>query len=77
MKQILLAAVLIAVAIGVFIGGRALLPAPAPIAVLGDLTAMQAIVSDVQTVAQAGDLPAAAVRISDLETAWDDAEATL
>jgi hypothetical protein len=77
MKQILLAAVLIAGAIGVFIGGRALLPTPAPVAVLGDLTAMQAIVSDVQTVAQAGDLPAAALRISDLETAWDDAEATL
>lgn len=77
MKQFLLAAVLIAGAIGVFIGGRALLPGPAPVAVLGDLSAMQTIVTDVQTIARTGDLTAAATRITDLETAWDAAEGTM
>jgi hypothetical protein len=77
MKQFLLAAVLIAAAIGVFVGGRTLLPGQAPVAVLGDLTGMQAIVTDVQTIAKTGDLAAAATRITDLETAWDDAEPTM
>lgn len=77
MKQFLLAVALIAAAIGVFAGGRMLMPGAVPVAVLGDLSAMQAIVADVQTVVATGDLAGAATRITDLETAWDGAQPTL
>lgn len=81
MKQFLLATVLVAGAIGAFFGGRAFL-VPAQEAdgagpSLGDLSAMAAIVTDVQDIANLGDLVAAKARIKDLETAWDEAESTL
>jgi hypothetical protein len=75
-KQFLLAAVLVAGAVGAFFGGRVLL-APSATGSLGDMTAFSTIVTDVQGIAKGGDLAAAGVRITDLETAWDDAEATL
>ena len=75
MKQAFLAAGLIAAAVGVFVAGRMLMPgAVAETASLGDLTAMQAIVTDVAAIAKTGDLKAAEVRVGDLETAWDDAQ---
>ncbi len=81
MKQFLLAVVLVAVPIAIFAAARSYLPASAApaatVASLGDLTAMEAIVTDVQSLAAKGDLPAAKARIADLETAWDDAEPTL
>lgn len=81
MKQFLLATALIAVAVVAFFGGRAaLVPSASAVAAanpLGDLSAMAAIVTDVQGIAKTGDLPGAKARIADLETAWDDGEATL
>ena len=80
MKQFLLATALIAVAVGAFFGGRAYL-VPTPVAAvanpLGDLSAMAAIVTDVQGFASSGDLGKAKARIKDLETAWDDAQPVL
>lgn len=80
MKQFLLATALIAVAVGAFFGGRAYL-VPTPVAAvanpLGDLSAMAAIVTDVQGIASSGDLGKAKARIKDLETAWDDAQPVL
>jgi hypothetical protein len=81
MKQFLLAVILVAIPVAIFAGLRGDLPA-APgaattVASLGDLSAMEAIVTDVQALAAKGDLPAAKTRIADLETAWDDAEPTL
>lgn len=81
MKQFLLATVLIVVAVGAFFGGRAVMmpavPAAAASNPLGDLSAMAAIVSDVQGIAKSGDLEKAKARIKDLETAWDEAQPTL
>lgn len=81
MKQFLLATALIAVAVGAFFGGRAVLmpaaPAVAAANPLGDLSVMTAIATDVQAIAKTGDLEKAKARIKDLETAWDDAQPTL
>lgn len=81
MKRVfLIAAVMFAAAgLGVLAtqphGGAALAAAnPAP---LGDLSAMSAIVADVQSIAATGDVAAAEARITDLETAWDEAEPTM
>lgn len=76
MRQFLLATVLVAGAVAAFAGGRALLT-PGVAQPLGDLTALTAIVTDVQAIAKGGDLSAAETRITDLETAWDDAEAAM
>lgn len=76
MRQFLLATALVLGAVAVFFGGRVLL-APDATRPLGDLTAMQAIVSDVNAIVGSGDLVKAKARIADLETAWDDAEPTL
>jgi hypothetical protein len=78
MKQAFLASGLIAAAVALFVVGRMMLPGAAPeVAVLGDLSAMQVIVSDVTAIAKTGDMAAAKARIADLETAWDDAEAAM
>ncbi len=81
MKQFLLAMALIAVAVGAFFGGRAVMmpaaPAEAAANPLGDLSAMAAIVTDVQGIAKSGDLEKAKARIKDLETVWDEAQPTL
>jgi hypothetical protein len=79
-KQVLLATALVLGATGAFFGGRAILiPASATVQgpSLGDLSAMAAIVTDVQGIAKTGDIPAAKARITDLETAWDEAQPTL
>jgi hypothetical protein len=82
MKQVLLAASLIAAPVAAFTTFNlymlpAAVNAQAAPAALGDLTAMQFIVSDVQKIAGTGDLAAAEVRIKDFETAWDEAESKL
>lgn len=79
MKQIFLAAALIAVPVAAFTGynlyaANAATTAGAPAASLGDLSTFITIVSDVQTIAGTGDLGAAKVRIKDFEIAWDQAE---
>lgn len=85
MKQILLAAALIAVPVAVFSGvEHYIIGAQAPdqqasamSPSLGDVSAFQAIVTDTQTIARTGDLVAAEKRITDLETSWDTAAAAL
>ncbi len=83
MKQFFLAVILVAVPVAIFAAACGLMPAPpaaASVAAapsLGDLSAMEAIVTDVQAIAAKGDLAAAATRITDFETAWDDAQPKL
>lgn len=82
MKQFLLAAVLIAIPVGLFAMVEAwVLPAATQASVspdaLGDLSPYQAIVADTQAIAGTGDFAAAERRITDLETMWDEAEPTL
>jgi hypothetical protein len=78
MKQFLLATALIALPVAAF-SAYMLATAPATItqAALGDLSALQTIVTDVQTITAKGDLAAAETRITDFETAWDDAQAQM
>lgn len=82
MKQFLLATVLIAVPVAAFTGfqvyqSRANAAAGVTASGLGDLSAFNSIVTDVQKIAGTGDLPGAKSRIKDFEIAWDDAEAGL
>ena len=82
MKQLLLATALIALPVGAFTAfnlytASQSTAATATSAGLGDLSALAAIVTDVQTIAATGDLAAAQVRITDFETAWDDQAAAL
>jgi hypothetical protein len=80
MKQILLATALIALPVGMFSVGMSFFPSrPEQSAApsLGDLSAMEAIVTDVQALAAKGDMKSAAARITDFETAWDDAQPRL
>ncbi|MDB5657384.1 MAG: putative signal peptide protein [Tardiphaga sp.] len=79
MKQLLLAAALIALPVAAFTGfsvyqARAGVSANAPAASLGDLSAFSAIIIDVKSLADRGDLVAAKARIKDFEIAWDQSE---
>lgn len=80
MKQSFLAAVLIIVPVALFAAGELVLPWSSPpvsqnsTAPLGDLSALETIIGDVQSKTAVGDLAAAAARITDFETAWDAAE---
>lgn len=77
-KQALLAAVLIAVPVGIFAGVEILFAPPAQSEQsLGDLTSLSAIATDVQKIAATGDMTAAEKRITDFETEWDTDEATM
>lgn len=80
MKQLLLATALIALPVAVF-STFTFYEAQASVSgsgtSLGDLSAMSAIVADVQAIAATGDLTAAEKRITDFETAWDDAASKL
>ncbi len=81
MKQFLLALFLIAVPVAAFTGfemkfGSA--PAAAAgTASLGDLSALKAIITDVQSIADKGDMVAAEKRIRDFENDWDVATKSL
>ena len=87
MKQILLAAALIAVPVIGFTGFHMMQSAAVAstaaatsvnaVAALGDMSAMITIIGDVQKIAGTGDMVAAETRITDFETAWDDAAPTL
>ena len=86
MRQLLLAAALIAVPVTGFTLVEMTLNAPtlaatpattADAAPLGDLTAFETIAADIRTLSATGDLKAAEVRATDLEAAWDEAAATL
>ncbi len=79
MKQFLLATCLILAPVAVFTGGYKYM-VPSAIAAdqsLGDMSAFNAIITDVQAIAATGDFDKAETRITDYETAWDDAEAKL
>jgi len=73
MKRLILASFLaFASVIGTFTAvtaGHALAAGP-----LGDLSSLQAIVSDVQSIAKTGDFAKAQTRITDFETLWDKDE---
>lgn len=82
MKQLFLAAILIVVPVAIFAAGYIYLAPHVPAATasgapLGDLSALKAIVTDVEAIAAAGDLAGAENRATDFETAWDDAEVTM
>ena len=79
MKKLILATTIVfACVAGSFAGGAILLPRPAVAAgVLGDLSSLQAIVTDVQAIAGTGDFVKAEKRITDFETLWDKDEASL
>jgi hypothetical protein len=82
MKQILLATALIALPVAAFTAFEVFLAPAAPTVAatadpLGDLSALKAIVADVQTIAVSGDFTKAEARITDFETAWDDAESSM
>jgi hypothetical protein len=80
MKQFLLACFLIAVPVAGFTGFQVYFnttPAVAGQAPLGDLSAMQAVVTDTVAIVAKGNLVAAEQRITDYETLWDEAEPTL
>ena len=75
MKQLFLAIILIVLPVGLFAGGYRYLTPSVPVAAevsLGDLGALKAIVTDVQTISASGDMAKATTRITDFETAWDD-----
>jgi hypothetical protein len=79
MKQFLLALALIIAPIAAFTGYNMFVPGSPALAaasgdVLGDLSALKAIVTDVQAKVAAGDIPGATARITDFESAWDEAE---
>ncbi len=79
-KQFLLAAALIAVPVTAFSAFQInynTSPATAEAMGLGDLSNMQAVVSDTLAIATKGDFTAAEKRITDFETLWDEAEPTL
>lgn len=78
MKQILLATALIALPVAAFSAYQLLVAAPSAVTIaaadpLGDLSALTAIVFDVQAIVAAGDMSKAEARITDFETGWDDA----
>ena len=81
MKQLLLATALIALPVGAFTAFNFYATGPVVAANasagLGDLSAFNVIVTDVQTIVATGDLATAKARIKDFETAWDDQAATL
>ena len=56
-------------AVATVTAGHALAAGP-----LGDLSSLQAIVSDVQSIAKTGDFAKAQTRITDFETLWDKDE---
>ena len=56
---------------------RAVAPAEAATAKLGDIAPFRTIVADTAAMVDHGDLLGAKTRIKDLETSWDDAEPSL
>jgi hypothetical protein len=80
MKQILLASTLIAIPVAAFTVYQIYAKPKAVVQIeasLGDLSALKAIVADVDKIANTGNMVAAEKRITDFETAWDDAQPKL
>jgi hypothetical protein len=80
MNQFLRAALLIAFPVALFSGyqvtfaktGPANMVVAGATSPLGDLSAMSAIIADVQKISDTGDFVAAEKRVTDFETMWDD-----
>ncbi|MEO8242744.1 MAG: hypothetical protein ABI832_10550 [bacterium] len=79
MKQLFLAAALIAVPVLGFSTFHMITasPALAASASLGDMSAFTTIIADVQNLESTGDIAGAQNRITDWESAWDGAEVAL
>lgn len=79
MKRFILATFLVSAAMTGTLGGINVLTVDQAIAAgpLGDLSSLEAIVTDVQSIAKTGDFAKAEKRITDFETLWDKDEATM
>ena len=78
-KQVLLAAVLVAVPVAGFFTGFQVYARTTVVAAagLGDLSSLKVIIADAQTLAAKGDLVGASKRITDWESAWDAGETAI
>jgi hypothetical protein len=79
MKSLILACFLASAALGGAAAGISAVIASQALAAgeLGDVSSLQAIVTDVQSIAKTGNFAKAQARITDFETLWDKDEATL
>lgn len=78
MRQFLLAVVLVLISVAGFTAFQTLVaPKAARTSGLGDLSSLEAIVTDVQTLVDKGDMTAASSRMTDYESAWDQGQTSI